>query len=340
MSSPSDKVHDAQAIKSCFSNDPRFKYCDLVGAGGFGSAHHVQYIGNGESNVTDFLVKRAYRTGQAEEALVDEWAYLQRLRGGEHTVQLVNMPNDPLQENHFDGEWIILEWLPNGTLDDFLAKASAHGVKRLPNRLLWRFLLCLVRGCCGMAWPRRRRDDLLEVEIPIPGVPPEALAHNDLHTGNVLLGDFSVGGEHAITPILKMIDFGLAGDDKVDLARASNLREVGELMTALITLEGDSEIESTTVNYLGIDIKTWASAILPPDLDEPRYPWLDEWLTTIVALCMAWDNRQKPTLQALSNWVPYAVVERDARFYGVPEESNNSIRALCEQIILSAPTSP
>lgn len=275
--------------------------------------------------------------------------YIRSLRGGMHIVQLVDIHNDPLTQHNFEGEWLFLEWLANGTVGDFVWNARHQRVQRLSNRLLWRFFLCLVRGCCGIAWPRNRQDGLLEVELPVQGVPPSNLKHNDLHRGNVLLGEFSPHGEHGITPILKLIDFGFASDvDRVDpdlTGVQSNLWYIGELMAVLITLDPFVDIAKpgrgafTTIDVVGERIQTNASPILPAWLGAPNpYPWLDEWLATIVALCLASDRNQRPTLQTLTAWISYAIVERNAMFYGVPQENDNTIKALCEQIILNAPT--
>ncbi|KAI1102042.1 hypothetical protein F4804DRAFT_314338 [Jackrogersella minutella] len=340
-----DELYDtAEALRECFSLDNRYNYRRMVAAGGFGSAHRVQYVNPDTQVVFDFLVKKAHDDDEAEEALMIEKNYLLPMRGGMHIAQLiVEIPDDPLEKaasfGGLRGEWIFLEWVPNGTLYDFVEKARLIGVERLPNRLLWRFFLCLIRACCGMAWPRNRHDGMVELELPEPGEPLIGIAHNDLHTSNVLLGDFEIAGEHGITPILKIIDFGLSTDStelEHEDIKETNLWEVGKIMLQLITLDLDTTYATTpvTIDYLGQNVQTRANPILPPSSGSPSpFPWLDQWLATVVSLCVATQFDGVPTLQTLSVIVPYAVRERNGEFYGVPEESDQAIRDLCQEIL-------
>ncbi|OTA97545.1 hypothetical protein M434DRAFT_26565 [Hypoxylon sp. CO27-5] len=350
---PEELRKAAETLKSYFSQDNRFIYRELVGAGSYGSAHRVQYLQriNGLMTVTDFVVKTAHTAGGSDFPVVqlrEEWEYLKMMRGGMHIIQLVSFPNDPLTQHNFTGAWIMLEWVANGTIGKFILKAQEHGVQRLPNRLLWRFFLCLIRACCGMAWPRNRQDGLQELEIPPrtdPNNPPPGILHGDFHVGNILLGDFEIGGEHAITPIIKVIDFGFSGTNTDASERAlgieANLWEVGKIMMKLITLDVDCKeappSNPVTIDYLGQNVQTRANSILPRFIGAPSpYPWLDEDLGTLIGLCMAVQSEHLPTLQALSVMISYAVVHRDARFYGVAEESDNTIFSLCKQLIMSA----
>ncbi|KAI0112363.1 hypothetical protein F4776DRAFT_674303 [Hypoxylon sp. NC0597] len=348
MDSPASELGTTVGtLKSYFSQDDRFIYRELIGAGQWGSAHRVQYLQNinGVMTVTDFVVKTAHDSALAVLQLDIEWQYLQRMRGGMHIVQPVSFPNNPLTQYNFDGAWIMLEWVANGTIGDFILKAQAHKVQRLPNRLLWRFFLCLIRACCGMAWPRNRQDDLQELEIPPPtdpNNPPAAILHGDFHTGNILLGDFEIGGEHAITPILKVIDFGLSDTNSSANGRAAGIAtiiwEVGKVMMKLVTLDIDCEeappTDPVTIDYLGQNVQTRANPILPPFIGAPwPYPWLDQDLGTLIGMCMAVQSQL--TLQALSVMLSYAVNHRDANFYGVAEESDNVVFSLCKQLIMS-----
>ncbi|KAI1413494.1 kinase-like domain-containing protein [Hypoxylon sp. FL1857] len=333
-------------VNTYFSLDNRFIYREPIASGSYGSTHRVQYLQvlNGYVTATDFLVKVAHGGWEGETALRFEKEYLERLRGAMHIVKLINIPNDPLTRNNFPGSFIMLEWLPNGTIGQFIAKAKFMGLQRLPNRLLWRFFLCLVRALCGLAWPRNRTDDLEEFELPVPGVPPSGFMHNDLHIGNVLLGDFTMEPEHFITPKLKLIDFGQSGDadpEDVVAAREANIWEVGKLMLKLISLNNLAQDSLTPMlfNYLGEDIETRANLIFAPSPGQPRpFPWLDEWLATIIGLCMGVDVNRMPTYQTLSQWVQYAVIERNASYYGIPEESDETVRTICQQVILNART--
>ncbi|OTA98774.1 hypothetical protein M426DRAFT_17098 [Hypoxylon sp. CI-4A] len=337
-----------KTLHQCFSQDNRFIYRECVASGTYGSAHRVQYVHNDRGYLTahDFLVKKAHTSWDAEYALKEERNYLQQLRGGMHIVQLVDVPNNPLVGLNYPGEWLVMEWLGNGTLARFIHRAGETG-HHLPNRLLWRFFLCLVRGSCAMAWPRGRTDNLTELETPIPGVPPGGMFHNDMHCANVLLADLGNGGEHGITPILKLIDFGnstIAEPGDETTARGVNLWDIGKIMLKLITLDlGAEEVklgDATQVNYLGMMIPTRANVILPEQPHGPSpYPWLDDWLATCVALCMIVEDDHMPPYQTLISWLLYAVVNRDENFYrGRPDETDRQIFEGCKQLLMDAPT--
>ncbi|KAI1873694.1 uncharacterized protein JN550_002963 [Neoarthrinium moseri] len=127
---------------------------------------------------------------------------------------------------------ILMEWLEHGTLGDFITRIRTRP-KPLPNRLLWRFLGCLVRIVIAMAYPPDRpppvgssqRSEALNYIRVGEAARPSLLQHNDLHDSNTDM-------EHNITPILKLIDFGSAvelpsldGDPLYGVR--SNLMDVG-----------------------------------------------------------------------------------------------------------------
>ncbi|KAI2609235.1 kinase-like protein [Hypoxylon sp. NC1633] len=338
--------NDTNLLKEYFAKDPRFSYRQMVGFGGYGSAHRVQYTDDRTQQTTQFLVKRSFPTAHAERALRKERAHLMSLRGAMHIVRTLDIPNNPLKDDDFPGEWIVLEWLPGGTVGDFMWNALDQKVDHLPNRLLWRFFLCLVRGCCGLAWPLGRTDDTQVTETPIPGVLPGELQHNDLHRGNFLLGDFAPFGvpdeQHGITPILKIIDFGLAGifadDPDAPTGVQSNVWDIGKIMVSLIKLDPRIRVDTpgtapgAPFMFNGDLLQTQATAMFE------GCEWLDEYLGTLVALCLASDHDMRPTLQSLCIWLPYAIHHRDGPFYNRPEEQDHAIGDLCRRIIHNAPS--
>ncbi|KAI1139379.1 kinase-like domain-containing protein [Hypoxylon sp. FL0543] len=334
-------------LERFFSGDSRFIYREAVGLGSSASAHRVQYVEklNGHHFVTDFLVKVSPKQGWAAETIKEERTYLKLLRGGMHVVRLIDIPDDPLNKYNFQDEWsfLIMEWLPNGTLAQFVRKARNMGLQRLPNRLLWRFFLCLIRGCCSMAWPKKREDDVLELEIPMEKR-QETICHGDLHHGNVVLGDFEMTGEHQLTPILKLIDFGNSSKtEDIVAANKENLFDVGKLMLKLITLNNETfpgpAHNPRKIKHDGQFIETLAHPILPPSHGEPSpFPWHDEWLVDVVALCIVVDSAHQPSLEEFVTWAVQAVNERDAAYYGTPNETDVALMDLCKRTILYAPT--
>ncbi|RYP46737.1 hypothetical protein DL768_007084 [Monosporascus sp. mg162] len=54
-----------------------------------------------------------------------------------------------------DHDYILLEYMKNGDMANMLYRLNEQDEK-VPNRVLWSFFLCLIRGCIGMAWYPRR----------------------------------------------------------------------------------------------------------------------------------------------------------------------------------------
>ncbi|KAI2468300.1 kinase-like protein [Annulohypoxylon bovei var. microspora] len=327
-------------LQEYFSKDNRFTYRRLISQGCNATAHHVQYTDYRRPALTQFLVKRSLRYPGMEEDLRIERDILTKLRGGMHIVQIVDIQDNPLQRHNLAGEWLILEWVPNGTFGDFISKAARRGTQRLPNRLLCRIFLCLVRSCIGMAWPRHRPGDRTELEFPYLGFQPGNLQHNDMHLKNVVLGEFLPHVEHGFTPIIKLIDFGLTREtDGVPTAVQQNIFAIGVLMVKLITIDPNTYVrpqglDPFMIRFNGENIQTQANAIFTPQ--GYPLPGLDDWLAYLVAICLASDPHQQPTLQKLSGWLTAALtLKTAAQYMRNPEEGDNAIRSLCQQIILN-----
>ncbi|KAI0839907.1 kinase-like protein [Hypoxylon sp. FL0890] len=353
---------DAALLKQYFDTNPRFEFVNLVGHGNFGSACRVRYNDPKNKIWKYFLVKKSFSQEGANDALRTEKKYLRRLRGGAHIVRMLDIEDNPLNKSNvsksaapgpsksanklpdIDEEWMILEWLEHGTVGEFIMKARNMKVERLPNRLLWRFFYCLVRGCIAMAWPPNRSDDKVENEKVKPGVPESRLVHNDLHDANVLLGEPPTDPEHTISPIIKIIDFGIAGEWAWRKGQAtavqSNIYEIGRIMVLLIGLwswtildVNEDKTSKFRMTEDGPEIETDAVMMLPLTGDTTRFPHLDPLLGRLVCACLATDHSDRPTLQQLSADVAKAVSTRGASFYpGVEEEQNDSIAKLWREI--------
>ncbi|KAK7987039.1 hypothetical protein PG988_002027 [Apiospora saccharicola] len=94
------------------------------------------------------------------EEFYEESMLLKTLRA-RHLVRLIEFGDqDPLERNgarNYFGNWIYLEFLENGTLAQFVEKYKAQDIPYVPNRLLWRIFMCMIRACIAMAYipPRR-----------------------------------------------------------------------------------------------------------------------------------------------------------------------------------------
>ncbi|KAH6651876.1 hypothetical protein BKA67DRAFT_537725 [Truncatella angustata] len=158
--------------------------------------------------------------------------------GGKHTVQKIDIVSPPWEHTPqavaagtgaegndimLQGPTVVMELLPNGTVEDFVTKATYYMetelIQHLPNRLLWRFFLCckdiqsnVVRMMIGMAFPHEQvAGEAPQLEDFPAGLSTEGpFTHIDLHIGNVMIGDFiPTEPEHEISPIMKLIDFGV-----------------------------------------------------------------------------------------------------------------------------------
>ncbi|KAK6082901.1 hypothetical protein SCUP515_02135 [Seiridium cupressi] len=104
---------------------------------------------------------------------------------------------------------LILEYLPMGDLETLRERLVAYG-KPVPSRLLWGFALCLMRMCVGLAYYDFMEPGKQE-EVPGGAVKPSTLCHNSIKGPNILLDGLRPDGEHGLTPLLKLIDFGRTG---------------------------------------------------------------------------------------------------------------------------------
>ncbi|KAI0883583.1 kinase-like protein [Annulohypoxylon maeteangense] len=346
---------NCQVLKECFSNNPRFEYKRLIAYGNYGSAHQVRYTDASQPDLKEFLVKRAFETQNAEDALRAEKGYLMRLRGSRHIVQVIDIPDNPLQngpQSNVSGEWLILEWIPNGSLKRFMDNVFVMGLAPLPNRLLWRLFFCLIRACTAMAWPAERTDDLLQDEIPQERVRPSTLEHNDLHRGNILIGDFLPNIEHRISPILKIIDFGLTGEwawaqGATPRGVPGNLWDVGAIMSMLITMDPYVRVELPgdcdpyELEHGSFQLRTQAHAILPLRVaGQGPFPTVDNMLKIHVAQCLATDPRDRPPLDSMHSWITRAITTRDGDYYGVDSEQDRAVEELCRRILFEPPIPP
>ncbi|KAI0479487.1 hypothetical protein GGR56DRAFT_673406 [Xylariaceae sp. FL0804] len=334
--------------------------------------------------------------------LEEEKQWLSRLQWALHIVHLETPPNDPLTKTftgvrpHFmnQNNWYYMEWLEkcehprqlsmgsvanlggSGVLKDFIGRAQEEGIEApLPNRILWRFFLCLLRTVIAMAWPPLEpaagQPRTPQTEHVQQGVDPSRMFHGDMHDENIMFGDVLADDEHLFTPILKLIDFGSMEEEPLSQGgfQASslndNLFDVAVIMLQLITLDPEthSEVNRWTSQARPFNVRlgsggggrvrpgppTAAYPLLPPaetvigdaeyDQQLPLAPRLDRQLRDLVCLCLAMDARLRPKVSQAVNVARNAVLRRDANWYaarGVPGESDAEVRACVERLLLQA----
>ncbi|KAI0185750.1 hypothetical protein EV127DRAFT_440930 [Xylaria flabelliformis] len=306
--------------------------------------------------------RRPRNVGRSQ--IPNEKKWLEVLRWSKHIVNDITPTKDPLARrspgvrSHRMGtdNWLYLEWLENGTVKNLVGRAIQLGIT-LPNRLLWRFFLCLIRMCIAMDWPAKKPED--EDPQPVREVPDDrargGLIHGDMHDENIMFGDFipdDPDTEHRITPILKLIDLGsmqmVEGDgDAMGEAVRDNLFDIGIMMVELVTLNSNTKrnirpSESLATKFRmqsdSQEIMTNGGVILPNGNVNP-YPKLDTALRGLICSCLAAKSRDRPSASALANVVTTFIENRDKQFYasrGYEGESDDDIKSILDQLIFNA----
>ncbi|ORY70313.1 uncharacterized protein BCR38DRAFT_481450 [Pseudomassariella vexata] len=226
-------------LKAYFSSEPRYHFDGVIGGGANGIAYKITTpnkklvlkicplgvdLGDGKPRDDDDDEEASLPEEVA--SLQSEVQWLQKLRGCAHIVQTLDIPGDPLLRNapegvvpHGMGAWTFMEYAENGTLFDMIGKyQNLYAGQVFPNRVLWRFFMCLIRACVEMAYYDSKDGDVRVDPTTVPlehlgGRPPGNLAHMDIKGSNIVAGALIPGfqtREHDITPILKLIDFGEA----------------------------------------------------------------------------------------------------------------------------------
>ncbi|KAI0396987.1 kinase-like domain-containing protein [Xylariaceae sp. FL0594] len=212
---------------------PLLKYRKCLGWGGNGLAAVFDDVDESGIPVKSYVAKVLFR--DEKDLLEAETDNLKEHLKAEHIVQLIYSDGDGLiSENDAKPApetlttssqgtqpksimVFMTEMLENGDLFGFICKVNSHG-ERIPNAILWRFFLCLVRMCIAMAYPPASLPENMDRPGPITETVPDGdfeewerrMVHFDFDPSNIFVGDLRLGAEHQISPILKLGDFGLA----------------------------------------------------------------------------------------------------------------------------------
>ncbi|KAI0836597.1 hypothetical protein F5Y06DRAFT_272908 [Hypoxylon sp. FL0890] len=336
-------------LQDYFAQDSsHFKFIGIVGQGLTNIACKVKLRNRWFNPYPSeyFILKRAVRANQ-ENSLRRERRNLRRLRGALHVVQAysprirIDVPDVILMEN-----------LENGSLWEFMERRRFRLFGELPNRLLYRLFMCLVRFGIAMAYPPNgpRDAELRREEIPRRKADRDnksQLVHGDMHANNVLFGRLTANDwEHELTPILKLIDLermGYAQHDTIkDPGVHLNVIAIGKLMFSLITGWGvkDNEtfMDRAVVDGNWVDVET--VALFPRGMN----PHLDPELKSIVVRCLSTYDRLRPTLEELERVMSQGIKSKQSDYYAkyplANLETDANIKLAVRSLIFDAPINP
>ncbi|KAI5868438.1 kinase-like domain-containing protein [Durotheca rogersii] len=323
----------AYEIQKHFARDgqQRFKFECIVGMGQYGVACRIL-----EKEQRGFFFRRPERRfivkvalgndPEVVNALTHEIEMVQRLRGSSHVLQPIKITRNPLL-GALKGPSLIAEYIENGPLADFLDLALAKKLP-LPNRLLWRIFNCLLHFVIAMAWPGRNSV--------YRGAKKTQIYHNDMHLGNVLIGDFD-SDEHALAPMLKLIDFGLSGESSASRpfmqganpAVRQNIFDIGIIMVCLISGRWSPSKASMDMRLYGRSLRIESAAVA---LASPHhFPGLDEDLCGLVIWCCASHPENRPEIENLSNIITHQLhIKTAAAYVGTLAEARETDAAVAE----------
>ncbi|KAI0595181.1 kinase-like domain-containing protein [Biscogniauxia sp. FL1348] len=246
-------------------------------------------------------VAKIWLRGLAAQA--QEIQHLKALAWSEHVVKLVDLPKNPFNDNQF----VAMEFIPGGTLDDFKKEVG----EEIPSAVLWRIFLCLVKACVAMAYPTKSTASGLVEEEIYSDVEPDNLAHCNLHPRNVLFHGYDLTTrEHELSPIVKLVDFEHAQRlDKVESVNKQNVKDWDIAFGYQKRRDAGRRNPGIDHNILSIG-RIMAHLIGPVQdrflsvvecrmrLEDPHISPSDE-LLDIIRRCLAVDPKNRPRLEAL-----------------------------------------
>ncbi|RYP37440.1 hypothetical protein DL767_002913 [Monosporascus sp. MG133] len=224
--------------------------------------------------------------------------------------------------------WIYMEYAENGMLQDFIDRHLALYQKPFPNRLMWRFFMCLVRSALEMAYYDRGVDLSATTLGNLPSMAPGPLAHLDMKGENIVIGDLLPElqrPEHVVSPILKLIDFGGAEDVVDPEARQErigaqfaptgselNIFDIGTVMLYILLHEAEGDYRVPEATEITVGAATFLSfgTVLSGRRHELVSNGVDEPLIDLICRCLAQDPQDRPGLIELAALVRERVVNR------------------------------
>ncbi|KAI4867445.1 hypothetical protein F4820DRAFT_467885 [Hypoxylon rubiginosum] len=350
----------ADQIARNFTVNPKLKYLGLAGVGRHGGALLFGDMDDDGKVLRKIVVK--YSLNQAaDDDLRNEANFLNMLSGAEHIAQII-----PLAETDLNiaargrRPTIALEYIPHGAIRQFRQRFCLYHADMLkqniavhiPNRILWRIMLCGARQIAAMAWPPKyidpeARNVRESVRSPMPTM---AITQNSSHMDNFILGDVLRNDpEHNMMPLVKLIDFGRGRiEESFEAAYLANLWGIAHLIVCLaLPYQDERNLRSTDYSQHMLPFDCEVSGLIQTDapLEFLAIQQFDPNLKHLIARCLAEDPSVPPLLPRLLAECEDAVANRGLQEFGenlgpyqAALETDQEIEALIRTIVLEADT--
>ncbi|KAK7964310.1 hypothetical protein PG996_008001 [Apiospora saccharicola] len=334
-------------FKKRFKGGSDYKFKGFVGQGAYGVTALIH--DTKQCPPRPLIIKRALAADVVDD-LETEIQALKLFRGAAHIVQMIDYRDckacEKVSDRKLPGPYIVLDYLENGTFEDFMERVGEAKV-RVPNRVLWFIMLCFIRALAGLAWPAKGEQGAESQLEESSSEDPTGYAHNDLHTGNIMFGGLDPEvEEHSLVPLCKIIDFGSATSRELFAdpdatpnllqGQASNMEGLARIMMRLIT--GEAKRLPDRPAKMPSGIETDATLLFVPAA-KFRYKWLDENLRDLIGNMMARDHQYRPALDStLQGTLERATNLRSKDFPEEirEEERTSAIQAFVQRFFLDA----
>ncbi|KAI1766494.1 hypothetical protein GGR53DRAFT_464371 [Hypoxylon sp. FL1150] len=293
---------------------------------------------DGSEEWKDFIIKTPF---WGSDALLKDEDELLKVIQGRHIIRRLCLPGNPLDQNltvygtHFPGPYVVLEYLENGTLSEFIERATTAEIPHLSNRLLWLMFRCLISMCIEMEFPGASVSAGADDSQRLMWDRTETgFRHPNLSTGNILMGKYeSESADHQVCPVLKLTSFGRRYWDRYRQGRTDkisapkeNLFSMGMIMQSLIILDDNaSRRKGYFADGNAAPTETQAGWLIPT----PEFLWLDTELRRLVIHCAATDENDRPDLRSLWDHVQHRVTKQEA---SGTADSDSQIRLLFQRL--------
>ncbi|KAK8115915.1 hypothetical protein PG984_012417 [Apiospora sp. TS-2023a] len=348
-----DTTAAEESMRQQFGDPRGIMFQGIVGRGNNAIAALLQ--DNRVNPPRRLILKRPLRDDDIS-LILNEIKVLGVLQGAMHSVQLLNNGDQIFDAPNLPGASIALEYVENGSFTRLLERCN-EAKMRVPNRVLWSLMLCLIRACVSLTWPTGGDS---RKSIKLETVPrkrePNPYAHNDLHLDNIMFGNIEPDpAEHCMVPPIKLIDFGQAtqgsrskgppdeGNQNPHQGEHSNVYKMGEAMMRLIAgtkpLENLPTFKTKPAHLSGVE--THATLLWADDEDGDRiYRRLDRPLRRLIGRMMACNYKDRPLLEDILDTAHQAVRHRTAEDYpGFEDEENDeAIAAFVNRFFFSSPS--